>query len=118
AIPFDSLFLAVDQKIRIVIKALTGKYHRIIESLRQSIQVNFSNHGRLVAVVLEAFRKIILVPVEGHAVVYLSVDKTVFAGQHHRPTGGTDGVGYETACKNSPFLRQPIDIWRLIQPGP
>src|SRR3546814_19836195 len=44
-IAFESLALAVNNKIRIVIRTLSGQYHRVIKSFRNTVQVHFSNQG-------------------------------------------------------------------------
>src|SRR5690554_6791552 len=58
------LAYSIDEKIGIVVVSLARQYHRIIEPLWQSIQVDFTDHGCLLRIGLKNCRKIGLFPIE------------------------------------------------------
>ena len=57
------------------------------------------DQGCLVPGLLEVFCKIILIPIKVLNVIYFSVYKTVFSGEHYRPTGSANGIRYKAFLK-------------------
>ena len=82
----------------------------MVETLRIAYQVPFTNHGCLVAILLEKFRESQLVPVKGGRVVDEYVGMTMLAGKHTSTARTTDIVGYKTVCKTYTFITDAVDV--------
>ena len=85
------------------------------KSLGKTIEVYFTNHGRLVTRLLELFWKIVLVPVKREHVVNLPVDETVLACQHNCPARSTNGVGDTGTGKDGTFPCQSVNVGSFVQ---
>src|SRR5690606_35912663 len=117
-ISLKALALTVDQKIGVVILALSRQHHGMVKTLRKPIQVDLPYHGRGITCLLKQFGKIILIPIKGLYIVHLAIDKTVLACQYYRPAWGANGVGNGGSGKDCPFLCQPVNVWRFIKAMP
>ncbi len=84
--------LTVYNEIGVVIIALSGKDRGIVESLRQSIQMDLADQCGLVPIIMQQFWKTFLIPVELLYIVYLAIYKAVLARKHNCPTGCTKGI--------------------------
>ena len=82
----------------------------MVETLRIAYQVPFTNHGCLVAILLEKFRESQLVTVKGGRVVDESVGMTMLAGKHTSTARTTDRVGYKTIGKTYTFITDTVNV--------
>ena len=85
----------------------------MVEALRIAHEMPFTDHGCLVAILLEKFRESQLVAVESGGVVDESVGMAVLACQHTSTARTTDGVGYETVGESYTFITDTVDVRRM-----
>ena len=82
----------------------------MVKALRVAYQMPFTNHGCLVAILLEKFREGQLVTVEGRRVVDEPVSMAVLSCEHASTARTTDRVGYKTISESYPFVAYTVNV--------
>ena len=96
---FDPHAAILGAEVRVVVVALTGKNHPLVEALRIGRQVPFANQGRLVADLLQQLRKRHLVAVKDVAVAHEAIRMAMQASQDRRARWPAESVAAEVVAE-------------------
>ena len=109
---FDPIF----DKLWIVILPLTRKNIGIIKSLRITRDMNFSNHGRLITILLQYPDKVLLIPIELRVlIIHFTIQMVKFAGKHYCTAWCRNRIRYKGFVKQHSLFRYTINIRSLVQ---
>lgn len=106
--------LAVFDQDRVVIRSQPDEDFPDVETGRLAGQVPFAEDRRLVARLLQHFRKGRLRAVEAVAVSLEAVLMAVFSREDDRAAGPADRVGAETVVKQHPRGRDAVEVGGLV----
>ena len=90
AMSFDGGFALGSKEIRIVIEALSRKDHPLIESLRLRFEMPLSEHGCLVAYLLQKLGECLLGAIKIISVVHEAILMAVLSGNNDCPAWATN----------------------------
>ena len=99
----------------VVVGALTLQHSPEVESGRIALEVPLADHRRLVARFAEQLGEGDLLAVELDRIVDHAILMAMLAGENRRPTRRADRVTDEAVLEEHPFVRESIDVRRLVE---
>ena len=82
----------------------------MVEALRVAHEVPLTDHGCLIAVLLEKLRESQLIAIESRGVVDESVGMAMLSCEHTGTARSTDGVGYKAVGKTYTFIADTVNV--------
>ena len=102
------------QKIRVVVRSLSGQHLPVVETGGRALEMPFPDHGGLVAGLAEQLGERDLRSVEHVRVVSHSIQMAVKPGLNHRARRGADRVGDHGPVEPHSPVREAVDVRGLV----
>ena len=113
-VAFVLCFSFSSDELRIRVSPLPGEDFPLVKSLHGSVQVNFPDHRCLIAVLLKDLLKLLLIVIEAAAIVELSIEMTVLAGEQRGSAGSANRVADIGSVKDDASAGNTVDVWRQV----
>lgn len=102
-------------EIRVVVITLPGQNFKFIKAFGVVPKVEFAEHGRLIAIIVQDLWKSDVGRIERKDIINFPVDVGVLAGQYSCPGRCTDGIGDRRIREEHALSGEAVDIGRIDQ---